>query len=237
LLRPVTSSPETADTRAPGFSLGRRAVVEGLGTAFLLAGVVGSGIMAERLAGGNAALALLANSVATGAVRVSLVLAFGTVSGAHWNPLMTVAEVVSGGRPGRDLVPYVVAQLVGAIGGVAAAEIMFGAPLFNLSRKARGGVGQILGEAVATLGLLTVASFASRRSLDAVAVGVGAYIAAAYWFTSSTSFANPAVTLARSLTDSMTGIRPADVPGFLFGQALGLVTFVGFARWLDPRKE
>jgi len=193
--------------------------------------------MAERLAGGNTALALLANSLATGAVLAALILAFGAVSGAHWNPLVTLASVVSGGRPGRDLGPYVLAQFAGAIAGVSAAELMFGAPLFTFSQKARGGIGQILGEAVATFGLLAVATYGSRRSVDAAAIGVGAYIAAAYWFTSSTSFANPAVTLARSFTNSMTGIRPADVPGFLLGQTFGFAAFAGFARWLDPRKE
>jgi glycerol uptake facilitator-like aquaporin len=236
LLRPV-AAPGVGPGAAPALSLARRSIVEGLGTAFLLAGVVGSGIMAERLSGGNAAIALLANTLATGAVLVALILAFGAVSGAHLNPLVTAADVVHGGRPGRELAPYVLAQVLGAIAGVAASEAMFGEPLFTLSRRARGGAGQILGEAVATFGLLAVAFLASRRSIEAAAVGVGAYIGAAYWFTSSTSFANPAVTIARSLTDSMTGIRPANVPGFLLGQAAGLIAFLVFALWLDGRKE
>jgi glycerol uptake facilitator-like aquaporin len=212
-------------------------MVEGLGTAFLLAGVVGSGIMAERLAGGNAALALLANSLATGEVLAALILALGSVSGAHLNPLVTAADVIAGGRSVRELAPYVFAQVVGAFAGVAGAEAMFGEPLFRLSQKVRGGIGQVLGEAVATFGLLAVAFLSSRRGIEAAAFGVGAYIASAYWFTSSTSFANPAVTLARSLTDSMTGIRLSDVPGFLLGQAIGLGAFAPFARWLEPRRE
>jgi len=237
LLRPIGNAIEPAGARPPGLPLVRRAIVEGLGTAFLLAGVVGSGMMAERLAGGNAALTLLANSLATGAVLVALILALGAVSGAHLNPLVTAADVIAFGRSRRELLPYVVAQFVGAIAGVAAAQAMFGERLFRLSLKARGGVGQILSEAVATVGLLAVAFLSSRRGIEAAAAGVGAYIAGAYWFTSSTSFANPALTLARTLTGSFTGIRPADVPGFLLGQAAGLVAFVVFARWLRPRKE
>ncbi len=193
--------------------------------------------MAERLSNDNTAIALLANSLATGAGLIALILAFGSVSGAQFNPAVTVADVFLGGRSSRDLVPFVIAQSVGAVVGVGAAQVMFAEPLFELSTRSRGGVGQVLGEAIATFGLLIVAFFASRRSLEAAAVGVGCYIAAAYWFTSSTSFANPAVTLARSLTNTFTGIRPADVPGFIAGQAGGLVAFVLFARWLYPAKE
>lgn len=190
--------------------------------------------MAERLAGGNTALALLANSLATGAVLAALILAFGAVSGAHWNPLVTLASVVSGGRPGRDLGPYVLAQFAGAIAGVSAAELMFGAPLFTFSQKARGGIGQILGEAVATFGLLAVATYGSRRSVDAAAIGVGAYIAAAYWFTSSTSFANPAATVARTLTNSFAGIRPSSAPMFVLMQLIGCAVAIGLLRLLYP---
>jgi glycerol uptake facilitator-like aquaporin len=237
LLRSVASATELAGARAPGLSLARRAIVEGFGTAFLLAGVVGSGIMGERLAGGNAALALLANSLATGEVLAALILAFGSVSGAHLNPLVTAVDVIAGGRASREFAPYAVAQVVGAFAGVAGAEAMFGEPLFSVSQKVRGGIGQVVGEAVATFGLLAVAFLSSRRGIGAAAFAVGAYIASAYWFTSSTSFANPAVTLARSLTDSMTGIRPSDVPGFLLGQAVGLGAFVPFVRWLEPQRE
>ena len=219
------------------FSLARRSVAEGIGTALLLTVVVGSGIAGERLSGGNVALALLANSTATGVGLVALIIAFAPVSGSHLNPVVTVVDIVMRGRPARDLLPYVSAQMIGAAVGVAAADAMFGEPLFSVSTKARSGTPLILAEAIATFGLLLVAFLSSRRSVGAVAAGVGCYIAAAYWFTSSTSFANPAVTLARSLTDTFTGIRPADVPGFLVGQAVGAAAFVLFARWLEPKES
>ena len=217
-------------------SLGRRVVAEGIGTAFLLATIVGSGIAGERLSGGNAAIALLANSTATGAGLVALILAFGSISGAHFNPLVTLVDVVRG-RAARDLVPYAAAQVAGALAGVAAAEAMFGAGIFEISTKARSGFPLLFAEGVATFGLLVVAFLASRRSIEAAAVGVGFYIAAAYWFTSSTSFANPAVTLARSLTNTFTGIRPADVPGFLVGQFGGTAAFVLVVRRLQPKER
>ena len=213
-------------------SLVRRSIVESLGTAFLLAVVVGSGIMAERLSGGNAALTLLANSIATGAGLVALIIAFGSFSGAHFNPAVTATEAILGSRPWREVPPYVAAQVLGAVAGVAAAEAMFGASVLALSEKARSGVPYAFAEAIATFGLLAVIFVSRQRSVAETAVAVGAYIAAAYWFTSSTSFANPAVTLARSLTNTFTGIRLADVPGFLLGQAVGLVAFALFARWL-----
>jgi glycerol uptake facilitator-like aquaporin len=213
-------------------SLARRAVAEGLGTAFLLATVVGSGIMAERLAAGNAALALLANSLATGAGLFALILAFGVMTGAHFNPLVTLADAIRRNRPWRDAPAYVAAQVVGAFAGVAAAQAMFGEPVFAISQKVRAGLPNVFAEAVATFGLLAVIFF-SRRGAESAA-GVGAYIAAAYWFTSSTSFANPAVTLARSVTDTFTGIRPADVPGFIVGQGFGTAAFLVLARWLTP---
>ncbi len=204
-----------------------------MGTALLLATVVGSGIMGERLSGGNAAVALLANSIATGAGLFALILAFGGFTGAQFNPVVTVADAILRDRRWREVPPYVAAQIVGAFAGVGIAQAMFGEPLFAISSKARAGLAQVLAESVATFGLLTVI-FLSRRGVAEVAAGVGAYIAAAYWFTSSTSFANPAVTLARSVTDTFTGIRPADVPGFLVGQALGTAAFVVVARWLAP---
>ena len=213
-------------------SLATRSVVEGLGTALLLATVVGSGIMGERLAGGNAALALLANSLATGAGLSALILALGSSSGAQFNPAVTFADAWLGRRPWREVPAYACAQTLGALAGVAAAEAMFEAPVFALSERARSGLPQAFAEAVATFGLLTVIFGASRRSLEAVAAGAGAYIAAAYWFTSSTSFANPAVTIARSLTDTFAGIRPADVPGFLAGQIVGTAAFLLVARRL-----
>jgi glycerol uptake facilitator-like aquaporin len=207
--------------------------VEGLGTAFLLATVVGSGIMAQRLSNGNPGLTLLANSIATGAGLVALILAFGSFSGAQFNPAVTLTDAILRERPWRDVIPYLAAQTAGALLGVAAAEVMFGAPLFAFSEQARGGLPRVFAELVATFGLLAVVFLSSRENLIEVAVAVGAYIAAAYWFTSSTSFANPAVTIARSATNTFTGIRPADVPGFLAGQALGTVAFISLARWLQ----
>ena len=231
MLRQVApTTPAASSIRAPG--LARRAAAEGLGTAFLLAAIVGSGIMGERLAGGNPALALLANSLATGAALTALILALGSVSGAQLNPLVTLCEALDRQLPWRDVPSYVAAQTAGAVAGVAAAEAMFGAPVFAVSEKARAGWPHVFAEAVATLGLLLVVFGASRRSLEAAAVAVGAYIAAAYWFTSSTSFANPAVTLARALTNTFTGIRPADVPGFLAGQLGGATAFVALRRAL-----
>jgi glycerol uptake facilitator-like aquaporin len=203
VLRAVGARPSVAVGPDARVSLARRAVVEGIGTALLLAVVVGSGIAGERLSGGNVAL----------------------------------VDVVLRGRPGRDLLPYVSAQLIGAAAGVAAANAMFGEPMFAFSSKARSGAPLIFAEGVATFGLLIVVFFSSRRGVGAVAAGVGCYIAAAYWFTSSTSFANPAVTLARSLTNTFAGIRPADAPGFFVGQVVGAAAFVLFARWLEPMEQ
>ena len=226
---------EEAIASAASPSLARRAAAEGIGTAFLLATVVGSGIMAERLSGGNAALTLLANSVATGAGLFALILAFGSFTGAQFNPVVTLADALLRNRPWREVPAYIAAQVLGAFAGVATAQVMFGEPLFAISHKVRVGLPQVFAEAVATFGLLAVI-FLSRRGLAETAAAVGAYIAAAYWFTSSTSFANPAVTLARSVTDTFTGIRPADVPGFLPGQVLGAGAFLVFARWLAPTR-
>jgi glycerol uptake facilitator-like aquaporin len=215
-------------------SLSRRLVAEAVGTALLLAAVVGSGIMGDRLAGGNTAIALLANSVATGAALIALILTFGPVSGAHFNPVVTLADALHGAlRPG-DILPYVAAQFGGAIAGVAVADAMFGEPLFAWSLHARHGGGQFLSEFVATFGLVGVIASCSRRQPSVTPVAVASYIASAYWFTASTSFANPAVTLARSMTDTFAGIRPTDVPAFMAAQVLGAGTATLLMRWLVP---
>jgi glycerol uptake facilitator-like aquaporin len=213
-------------------SLPRKAVAEGLGTAFLLAAVVGSGIMGERLAGGNVAIALLANTLATGAALTALILTFSQISGAHFNPAVTLAGAWSG-ELGWDEVPaYVAAQITGAFLGVAVAHLMFGLPIFFASHHARHGAAQLLSEFVATFGLLSVIEGCSRSRPDAIAFAVGLYIAAAYWFTASTSFANPAVTLARAASDTFAGISPADVPGFIAAQIVGAASAVVLFRWL-----
>jgi len=191
---------------------------EFLGTAFLLVVVVGSGIMGERLGGGDQALVLLVNSTATGAGLVALILTFAPVSGAHFNPLVSLLMGVRGDLPWRLLPGYIIAQCAGAMAGVIATHGMFGMTLFEVASKARPGAALMWSEFVATVGLLLVIHRVSRSDPRAVAYAVSCYIAAAYWFTSSTSFANPAVTLARSLTDSFTGIRPADVAGFIGAQ-------------------
>jgi len=214
----------------------RRLASELIGTAMLLAAVVGSGIMAERLAGGNHAIALLANTIATGAALVALILTFGPVSGAHFNPAVTLADASQGGLAWRDVGGYIVAQCAGAILGVWAAHLMFGAPLLMLSTTTRSGPPQIFSEFVATFGLLAVIWGCSRRRADTVPFAVGAYITAAYWFTASTSFANPAVTLARALTDTFAGIRPADVPGFIVGQLAGAAAATLLFKWLIPAR-
>jgi glycerol uptake facilitator-like aquaporin len=199
-----------------------------------VAAVVGSGIMGERLAGGNTAIALLANTVATGAALVALILAFGPVSGAHFNPAVSLAHAWQGGLRWREALPYIAAQLAGAIAGVAAANAMFSEPIFAWSHHARHGFGQVLSEVIATSGLLAVILACARRNPTAAPVAVGSYIAAAYWFTASTSFANPAVTVARSLTDTFVGIRPADVPAFVAAQLLGAAAATLLMRWLVP---
>jgi glycerol uptake facilitator-like aquaporin len=218
----------------PAASLPRRAVAEAVGTALLLATVVGSGIMAERLAMGNTAIALLANTLATGGGLVALILAFGGLSGAHFNPAVTVADASQGGLAWADVGPYIVAQLIGAFAGVALAHIMFDAPLFSASRHVRAGVGQLAGEFTATFGLVSVIWGCSRKQPSATPFAVAAYIVAAYWFTSSTSFANPAVTLARAASDTFAGIRPADAPGFIAAQTVGAAAATLLFRWLAP---
>lgn len=212
----------------------RRAAAEALGTAFLLAAVVGSGIMGERLAGGNMAIALLANTLATGAMLVALILAFGPISGAHFNPAVTLADASQGGLSWRQASSYVAAQIAGAFVGVAAAHTMFSEPVFRASRHARAGGAQIFSEFVATFGLLAVIWGCARLRSSAVPFAVGAYITGAYWFTASTSFANPAVTLARSASDTFAGIRPADAPGFIVAQLAGAAAATLLFRWLAP---
>lgn len=215
-------------------TIARRAAAEGVGTLLLLATVVGSGIMAEQLAGGNVALALLANTIATGAGLVALILTFGPTSGAHFNPAVTLADASQGGLPWREVPVYLAAQVAGAFAGVAVAHSMFGKPVFFASQHTRAGDAQWLSELVATFGLLSVIWGCARRRSEAVPFAVGAYITAAYWFTASTSFANPAVTLARAATDTFAGIRPADVPGFVVAQLLGAAAATAFFRWLVP---
>ncbi len=220
------------DARRP--TLGRRVTGELVGTALLLAAVVGSGIMGERLAGGNAAVALLANTLATGAALAALILTFGPISGAHFNPVVTVADAWQGGLPWPQVPAYVAAQVLGAFAGVAAANVMFELPPFFASRHARTGGAQWLSELIATFGLLAVIWGCSRTRPAAVPLAVAAYIMAAYWFTASTSFANPAVTLARSASDTFAGIRPADVPAFVGAQALGAAAATLLFGWLAP---
>ncbi len=209
-------------------------MAEAVGTSLLLATVVGSGIMGERLAGGNVAVALLANTLATGAGLVALILTFGPISGAHFNPAVTLADASQRGVAWRDVLPYLLAQVVGAFAGVAGAHVMFGEPLFSASHHARAGGAQAFSEFVATFGLLAVIWGCARTRSTVVPFAVGAYITAAYWFTASTSFANPAVTLARSATDTFAGIRPADAPAFILAQLVGAGSATALFRWLVP---
>jgi arsenate reductase len=215
-------------------SLQRRATSEFLGTAFLVAAVIGSGIMAERLAGDNAALALLANTVATGAILVALILTFGGISGAHFNPAVTVADALERGIPWREVPAYIAAQCSGALTGAVVTHLMFGLSLFSLSHHARSGGAQVFSEFVATFGLLAVIWGCSRVRAHSVPFAVGAYITAAYWFTSSTSFANPAVTIARAVSNTFAGIRPIDVPLFIAAQMCGALAATFLIRWLIP---
>jgi glycerol uptake facilitator-like aquaporin len=213
-------------------SLVQRAVSEGLGTAFLLAAVVGSGIMAERLAGGNGALALLCNTLPTGAILAVLILTFGPISGAHFNPAVSVAFALRGELPAGTAAVYIGAQVLGAISGVFAAHLMFELPLWQLSATARTGPGQWFAEALATFGLLLTILGCGTRTPAAVPYAVGLYITSAYWFTASTSFANPAVTMARALSDTFAGIAPAGVAAFIAAQLAGMLVAVVLSRWL-----
>jgi len=213
-------------------SLGRRLAAEWLGTAFLLAAVVGSGIMAQKLAGGNVALALLCNTIPTGAILVVLILVFGPVSGAHLNPAVSLAFALRRELPWPIAAGYSAAQLVGAVAGVWLAHLMFELPISQSSMTARAGAGQWLSEAVATFGLLLTIFGCAARTPAAVPYAVGLYITSAYWFTASTSFANPAVTIARSLSDTFAGIAPSGVIAFIGAQLAGMLLAVIVARWL-----
>ncbi|MFZ0226969.1 MAG: MIP/aquaporin family protein [Mycobacterium sp.] len=209
-------------------------VAEFAGTACLLAAVVGSGIMGERLSGGNIAVALLANTIATGSVLVALILTFGPISGAHFNPAVTLAMASQRDIPWSETPGYLAAQILGAYAGVACAHLMFGLPLFSASHRARGSISQVFSEFVATFGLLAVIWGCSRLRSSAVPFAVGAYITAAYWFTASTSFANPAVTLARAASNTFSGIRLVDVAPFIAAQLVGAAAATLLFRWLVP---
>jgi glycerol uptake facilitator-like aquaporin len=215
-------------------TLMRRIVAEFTGTLFLLAAVVGSGIMGERLSAGNVALALLVNTLATGAALIAIILAFGPISGAHLNPAVTLADAWLGGIAWRETPAYILAQLAGAFAGVTAAHLMFGLSVFSISTHARSGSAQMFSEFIATFGLMAVIWGCARTRRAAVPFAVGAYITAAYWFTASTSFANPAVTLARSRSNTFAGIRPVDVAGFVGAQFAGAFAATLLIRWLIP---
>jgi glycerol uptake facilitator-like aquaporin len=213
-------------------SLPQRIFCEWLGTAFLLAAVVGSGIMAQKLAGGNIALALLCNTLPTGAILVVLILVFGPVSGAHFNPAVSIAFALRAKIPWSRAASFIVAQILGAIGGVWMAHLMFDLPLWQLSVTTRTGPGQWLAEAVATFGLVLTILGCMARAPASVPYAVGLYITSAYWFTASTSFANPAVTIARSLSDTFAGIAPSSVAAFIVAELAGMLTAVGLSQWL-----
>jgi glycerol uptake facilitator-like aquaporin len=210
----------------------RKMFAEGLGTALLLATVVGSGIMAAKLAGGNTAIALLGNTIPTGAILVVLISTLGPISGAHFNPLVTLAAFVNRSMAARESAAYIAVQVVGAVSGVTIAHAMFDLPLLQASTTLRSGGPQWLAEVVASFGLLTVIFLSVRNAPQQVAMNVGLYITAAYWFTASTSFANPAVTLARSLSNTFAGIRPEDVLGFVLAQLMGAALAIAVDRWI-----
>ena len=215
----------------------QKLLAELIGTAFLLIGVVGSGIMGQTLSGGNVAIALLANAIATGAMLYAIITTLGPISGAHFNPAVTLAFALRGELPWKDVAPYVLTQIVGGILGVWAAHAMFELPVWQFSAKPRTGTGQWLGEGIATFGLVLTILGTIRANKAWVPASVGLYITAAYWFTSSTSFANPAITVGRSLTDSFSGIAPGNVLGFVVAQLAGAVLAVGVARWLWGESE
>lgn len=214
------------------YDLPRRLAAEALGTAFLLATVVGSGIMGESLAGGNVAIALLGNTIPTGAILVVLILMFGPISGAHFNPAVTLSFLVQGKVAPRDAVAYILVQIAAAIIGAWLAHLMFEEPLFMLSQKIRTGGGQWVAEIIATFGLVAAILVCVKHRAEAVPFAVGLYITAAYWFTASTSFANPAVTIARTFTDTFSGIRPADAPVFIICQIVGALLATFAMGWL-----
>jgi glycerol uptake facilitator-like aquaporin len=214
----------------------RRLAAEGLGTAFLLATVVGSGIMAAKLAGGNTAIALLGNTIPTGAILVVLISTLGPISGAHFNPLVSLASLIDRSMKPGEVAAYITVQVVGAVLGVIIAHAMFDLPLLQASTTMRSGGAQWLAEIVASFGLLTVIFLSVRNAPQQVAMNVGLYITAAYWFTASTSFANPAVTLARSFSDTFAGIRPEDVLGFVIAQLIGAALAIAGDRWVWSSK-
>jgi glycerol uptake facilitator-like aquaporin len=214
----------------------RQLLAEGLGTSILLATVVGSGIMGEHLAGGNVAIALLANTIATGAVLVVLIVVFSSVSGAHFNPVVSISEAMQGNQSWSETLLYIVVQILGACLGVAVANLMFAHPAVFTSLHERSTTGEIVGEFVATFGLVGTIIASSRRRPNLVPFVVALWIVAAYWFTPSTSFANPAVTVARALSDTFAGIRPVDVPGFIVSQIAGGVAATYLFGWMIPRE-
>ena len=214
------------------FSVARRLVAEGLGSALLLAVVIGSGIMGERLAGGNAAIALLGNTLATGAALVVLIQVFGPISGAHFNPAVTLVSALRREMPWRLALAYPPVQAAGAVLGVWAAHAMFGEPILQVSTKLRDGGAQAFAEVVATFGLVAAILGVSRFRPESTAMALGLYITAAYWFTASTSFANPAVTLARALSDTFVGIAPSSAPAFILAQFVGALLAAGIFGWL-----
>jgi glycerol uptake facilitator-like aquaporin len=233
----VTAIATAARPAALARPVGHVALIELVATAFLLIAVVGSGIMAERLSAGNTGLALLANAIATGGALVALILAFAPQSGAHMNPVVTLAAAATGGLRWHAVPAYLVAQIVGAILGVWLAHIMFDLPLWQFSQHVRTGVPQWVAEVVATFGLLMVIWGCRAHREPVTAFAVAAYITAAYWFTASTSFANPAVTIARALSNTFAGIRPADAPGFIVAEFLGLALVLPLLRRLSTARE
>jgi glycerol uptake facilitator-like aquaporin len=217
--------------------LSRRLAAEALGTAFLLAAVVGSGIMAQRLSGGNVALALLGNTLPTGAILVVLILIFGPISGAHFNPAVSIAFALRRELSASDAAAYIATQIIAGVVGVWVAHLMFDLPLWQVSATARSGWSQWLAEFVATFGLLLTIFGCLSKARDSVPYAVGLYITSAYWFTASTSFANPAVTIARSLSDTFAGIAPSGIPGFVFAQMFGALAAVPVSHWLWQRQS
>ena len=215
--------------------LARRLAAEGVGSFFLFGAVIGSGIMAEALSGGNVAVALLANTISTGAILFVLIAMLGPVSGAHFNPAVSLVMAARRELPREDVAPYIIMQLFGGLLGALAAHLMFDQPLWQVSLKTRTGVGQWAGEAVATFGLILTIIGTTRHRPALVSASVALYITAAYWFTSSTSFANPAITVARSLSDTFAGIAPHDVPLFVVAQLVGAALAALAAQWLFPR--